>query len=44
MKTFEEMSWDELGTKLEEEMRAAFLVTKAVVPGMTARGYGRIVS
>ena len=24
-------------------MRAAFPVTKAVVPGMTARGYGRIV-
>jgi 3-oxoacyl-[acyl-carrier protein] reductase len=24
-------------------MRAAFLVTKAVVPGMAARGYGRIV-
>ncbi|MFD8076749.1 SDR family NAD(P)-dependent oxidoreductase [Streptomyces sp. NPDC059718] len=43
VKTFEEMSWDELRTKLEEEMRAAFLVTKAVVPGMTARGYGRIV-
>jgi 3-oxoacyl-[acyl-carrier protein] reductase len=43
IKSFDEISWDELGGKLEKEMRAAFLVTKAVVPGMTARGYGRIV-
>jgi 3-oxoacyl-[acyl-carrier protein] reductase len=43
IKSFEQISWDELGGKLEQEMRAAFLVTKAVVPGMTARGYGRIV-
>ncbi|MYS22020.1 3-oxoacyl-[acyl-carrier protein] reductase [Streptomyces sp. DvalAA-14] len=41
--SFEDLSWDELGGKLEQEMRAAFLVTKAVVPGMTAAGYGRIV-
>jgi 3-oxoacyl-[acyl-carrier protein] reductase len=43
IKSFDEISWDELGGKLEQEMRAAFLVTKAVVPGMTASGYGRIV-
>ncbi|GAB3973099.1 SDR family oxidoreductase [Actinoallomurus acanthiterrae] len=43
IKSFDEISWDELGGKLEQEMRAAFLLTKAVVPGMTARGYGRIV-
>lgn len=43
IKSFDEISWDELGGKLEQEMRAAFLVTKAVVPGMTTRGYGRIV-
>jgi 3-oxoacyl-[acyl-carrier protein] reductase len=43
IKSFDEISWDELGGKLDQEMRAAFLVTKAVVPGMTARGYGRIV-
>lgn len=43
IKSFEEMSWDELGGKLDQEMRAAFLLTKAVVPGMTSRGYGRIV-
>ncbi|MER7277893.1 SDR family oxidoreductase [Dactylosporangium sp. NPDC000244] len=43
IKSFEEISVDELGSKVEQEMRAAFLVTKAVVPGMTSRGYGRIV-
>jgi 3-oxoacyl-[acyl-carrier protein] reductase len=43
IKSFDAISWDELGGKLDQEMRAAFLVTKAVVPGMTARGYGRIV-
>jgi 3-oxoacyl-[acyl-carrier protein] reductase len=43
IKSFDEISWDELGSKLEQEMRAAFLVTKAVVPGMISRGYGRIV-
>lgn len=43
LKSFDEISWDELGSKLEQEMQAAFLMTKAVVPGMTTRGYGRIV-
>jgi 3-oxoacyl-[acyl-carrier protein] reductase len=43
IKSFDEISWDELGGKLDQEMRAAFLVTKAVVPGMAAGGYGRIV-
>lgn len=43
IKSFDEISWDELGNKLDQEMRAAFVVTKAVVPGMAARGYGRIV-
>lgn len=43
IKPFEDMSWDELGGKIDQEMHAAFLVTKAVIPGMTARGYGRIV-
>jgi 3-oxoacyl-[acyl-carrier protein] reductase len=43
IKSFEEISWDELGGKLDQEMHAAFVVTKAVVPGMAKRGYGRIV-
>jgi 3-oxoacyl-[acyl-carrier protein] reductase len=43
IKSFEAMSVDELAGKLDQEMRAAFQVTKAVVPGMASRGYGRIV-
>ena len=43
IKLFDEISVDELSGKVEQEIRAAFLVTKAVVPGMTTRGYGRIV-
>ena len=43
IKSFDEISWDELGGKLDQELRAAFVVTKAVVPGMAKRGYGRIV-
>ena len=43
IKSFEEISADELGGKVEQEMRAALVTTKAVVPGMTRRGYGRIV-
>jgi 3-oxoacyl-[acyl-carrier protein] reductase len=43
VKSFGEISWDELGGKLDQEMRAAFVITKAVVPGMTTRGYRRIV-
>jgi 3-oxoacyl-[acyl-carrier protein] reductase len=43
IKSFEEMSVDELSGKVEQEIRAASVVTKAVVPGMTKHGYGRIV-
>jgi 3-oxoacyl-[acyl-carrier protein] reductase len=43
IKSFDEISWAELGGKIDQEMHAAYLVTKAVIPGMTARGYGRIV-
>lgn len=37
--------WERLHTTRirKQEMRAAFLMTKAVVPGMTKGGYGRIV-
>src|SRR5271155_3082244 len=41
--SFADLSWEQLGGKLDREMRAAFLVTKAVVPGMISRGYGRLV-
>jgi 3-oxoacyl-[acyl-carrier protein] reductase len=41
--SFAELTWDQLGGKVDRELRAAFLVTKAVVPGMTSRRYGRLV-
>ncbi|WP_234018604.1 MULTISPECIES: SDR family oxidoreductase [unclassified Streptomyces] len=40
---FWDMTWEELGGKLEAEMHAAFTVTKALLPGMTERRWGRIV-
>ena len=43
VRSFDEISWAELGGKVDQEMRAAFLITKAVVPGMVKCGYGRIV-
>ena len=41
--SFADLSWEQLGGKLERELHAAFLVTKAVVPGMISRSYGRLV-
>ncbi|MCX4092379.1 SDR family NAD(P)-dependent oxidoreductase [Nocardia sp. alder85J] len=43
IKPFREMTWDELGGKLDSELRTAFVVTKAVLPAMTARGWGRLI-
>lgn len=43
IKPFEDMTWAELGGKLDDEMRAAFVVTKAVLPAMTGQGWGRII-
>lgn len=43
VKSFEDMTWEELGGKLDAEMHAAFAVTKAVLPVMTGRGGGRLV-
>ena len=41
--SFAELTWEQLGGKLDRELRAAFLLTKAVVSGMISRGYGRLV-
>jgi 3-oxoacyl-[acyl-carrier protein] reductase len=41
--SFAELTWQQLGGKLDREMRAAYLITKAVVPGMISRSYGRLV-
>ena len=35
--SFADLSWEQLGGKLDSELRAAFLMTKAVVPGMISR-------
>ncbi|WP_228003193.1 SDR family NAD(P)-dependent oxidoreductase [Nocardia australiensis] len=43
IKPFKDMTWAELGGKLDDEMRAAFVVTKAVLPAMTERGWGRLI-
>ncbi len=41
--SFEKLTWEQLGGKLNNELHAAFLMTKAVVPGMVARKYGRLI-
>jgi 3-oxoacyl-[acyl-carrier protein] reductase len=41
--SFANLSWEQLGGKLDTELRAAFHTTKAVVPGMIARGHGRLI-
>ena len=41
--SFVDLNWEQLGGKLDGELHAAFLITKAVVPGMISRGYGRMV-
>ena len=41
--SFVDLSWEQLGGKLDRELHAAFLLTKAVVPGMISRNYGRLV-
>jgi len=41
--SFAELTWEQLGGKLDREMHAAFLVTKAVVPGMVSRRFGRLI-
>jgi 3-oxoacyl-[acyl-carrier protein] reductase len=43
IKPFRDMTWEELGGKLDDEMHAAFAVTKAVLPTMTEQGWGRII-
>jgi 3-oxoacyl-[acyl-carrier protein] reductase len=43
IKPFQDMTWEELGGKLDDEMRAAFVVTKAVLPTMTEQGWGRLI-
>jgi NAD(P)-dependent dehydrogenase (short-subunit alcohol dehydrogenase family) len=41
--SFADLTWEQLGSKTDRELHAAFLVTKAVVPGMISRGNGRLI-
>lgn len=41
--SFDDLTWEQLGGKLDRELHAAFLITKAVVPEMISRNYGRLV-
>jgi NAD(P)-dependent dehydrogenase (short-subunit alcohol dehydrogenase family) len=41
--SFADLRWEQLGGKLDRELHAAFLLTKAVVPGMISRQNGRLI-
>ncbi|WP_020221812.1 SDR family NAD(P)-dependent oxidoreductase [Halarchaeum acidiphilum] len=41
--SFAEMDWADFESKLDAELKAAFTVSKAVLPGMAEQGYGRAV-
>ncbi|HEY2500424.1 MAG TPA: SDR family oxidoreductase [Mycobacterium sp.] len=41
--SFADLTWEQLGGKLDRELHAAHSLTKAVVPGMVSRGYGRLI-
>ncbi|MGZ4510120.1 MAG: SDR family NAD(P)-dependent oxidoreductase [Mycobacterium sp.] len=41
--SFADLTWEQLGGKLDAELHAAYSLTKAVVPAMISRGYGRLI-
>lgn len=41
--SFADLTWEQLGGKLNAELHAAYMLTKAVVPNMISRGYGRLI-
>jgi 3-oxoacyl-[acyl-carrier protein] reductase len=41
--SFADLTWGQLGGKVDAELHAAYTLTKAVVPGMISRGYGRLI-
>jgi NAD(P)-dependent dehydrogenase (short-subunit alcohol dehydrogenase family) len=41
--SYADLTWQQLGGKLDRELRATYLITKAVTPGMISREYGRLV-
>ncbi|MDB4895082.1 MAG: short-chain dehydrogenase [Firmicutes bacterium] len=42
-KPFAAMSWDEFATDVQDELKIAFLLTKAVLPVMMEQHYGRLI-
>ncbi|MBS3760870.1 SDR family NAD(P)-dependent oxidoreductase [Halodesulfurarchaeum sp.] len=42
-KPIADISWDEMASKIDSELRAAFTLTKAVLPGMVEQEHGRLV-
>ncbi|WP_241767987.1 SDR family NAD(P)-dependent oxidoreductase [Haloferax sp. ATB1] len=42
-KSFDSMTWDEFSSKLDAELKAAFTVSKAVLPQMVEQEYGRAI-
>ncbi|WP_312019063.1 SDR family NAD(P)-dependent oxidoreductase [Peribacillus frigoritolerans] len=43
LKDFSDIEWDEFKPKLEEELKAAFITTKAVLPLMKKQKYRKLV-
>ncbi len=41
--SFADLTWEQLGGKVNAELHAAYTLTKAVVPGMISGGYGRLI-
>jgi 3-oxoacyl-[acyl-carrier protein] reductase len=41
--SFADLTWEQLGGKVNAELHAAYSLTKAVVPAMISRGYGRLI-
>lgn len=42
-KPFAEISWEEFASKLNDELRAAFVTTQAVIPSMVEQKSGRLI-
>lgn len=43
-KAFEDLAWADMQAQLDVQVKAAFLLAKACLPGMLARGAGRIIN
>ncbi|OBI03549.1 SDR family NAD(P)-dependent oxidoreductase [Mycobacterium scrofulaceum] len=41
--SFADLTWEQLGGKVNTELHAAYLLTKSVVPQMISREYGRLI-